>query len=45
MRVMTRKLLQEQIAVVVVLERGVKNGAMFNVPHHNYLISNITYNG
>ena len=32
MRVMTRRLLEEQIAVVVVLERGEKNDAMWHVP-------------
>ena len=33
-RVMTRRLLEEQIAVVVVLERGEKNDAMWHMPHY-----------
>ena len=31
-RVMTRRLLEEQIAVVIVLERGEKNDAMWHMP-------------
>ena len=34
MKVATRRLLEEQIAAVVVLDRGEKNDAMWHVPHH-----------
>ena len=34
-KVATRRLLEELIAAVVVLERGEKNDAMWHVPHHN----------
>ena len=33
MKVAARRLLEEQIAVVVFLERGEKNDAMWHVPH------------
>ena len=33
MKVATRRLLEEQIAVVVVLESGKKDDAMWHVPH------------
>ena len=33
MKVATRRLLEEQIIAVVVLERGEKNDAMWHVPH------------
>ena len=33
MKVATRRLLEEQIAAVVVLGRGEKNDAMWHVPH------------
>ena len=35
MKVAARRLLEEQIAVVVVLERGVKNDAMWHVPQRD----------
>ena len=35
MKVATRRLLEEQIAAVVVLGRGEKNDAMWHVPHTN----------
>ena len=35
---MTRRLLGEQIAVVVVLEIGEKNDAMWHMPHHDYAV-------
>ena len=33
MKVATRRLLEEQIAVVIVLESGKKDDAMWHVPH------------
>ena len=38
MKVAARRLLEEQIAVVVVLERGEKNDAMWHVPPCHELI-------
>ena len=34
MKVATKRLLEEQIAAVVVPGRGEKNDAMWHVPHH-----------
>ena len=36
MRVTTRRLLEEQTPVVVVLESGKKDDAMWHVPHCNF---------
>ena len=43
MRVVTRRLLEEQIAVVVVLESGKKDDAMWHVPHHDKNVVFITH--
>ena len=39
MKVATRRLLEEQIAVVVVLESGKKDDAMWHVPHSNQFLN------
>ena len=38
MKVATERLLEEQIAVVVVLESGKKEDAMWHVPHSLFLL-------
>ena len=37
MKVTAERLLEEQIAVVVVLESGKKDDAMWHVPHHHWV--------
>ena len=41
MRVMTRRLLEEQIAVVVVLESGKKDDAMWHVPQWAAIVNRL----
>ena len=43
MKVATRRLLEEQIAVVIGLESGQKDDAMWHVPHLHINPKGITY--
>ena len=40
MKVATRRLLEEQLAVVAVLRSGKKSDAMWHVPHQNTCLEN-----